>query len=85
MGALVTVSIIAISCGGADTKQSTTTVASTDPAVVMPADDTTTDATTVATSENPPYDPNRGAGKFVDDAPSSEKYFGKSKGSGYCR
>ena len=61
---LVAVSVIAISCGGGDTKQSTTTVASTEPAVEMPAVDTGTG--TAATSENPSYDPNRGAGKFVD-------------------
>ncbi len=59
---LFAVSVIAISCGGGDTKDSTTTVASTEPTV----DATAMDTAATATGDNPSYDPNRGAGKFTD-------------------
>ncbi len=57
---LLAVSVIALSCGGGETKDANTAVATTDPAVEIPTADTT------ATANNPSYDPNRGAGKFSD-------------------
>ena len=55
---VLSLAILAVSCGGSENKSSSnseTTEASSD-----------TGATTAASSENPPYDPHRGEGKFKD-------------------
>jgi hypothetical protein len=52
--------ILAISCGGSGDKSANNN--STEPAQAT----TDTGAGTASTSENPPYDPNRGEGKFHD-------------------